>query len=184
MTMKSSHLLPAISLALLVCSHAPLQAAGAAAAAAAANAEKELAQARDAAPVTPYVLKNRSSFDNPGETARVPFWPVGWTKQKGMVAAVKAAAEPKITLDEKGFKVSSILLGSGTTPSLAVINGRAYSEGELIRMPRGSAPIRIRVQRINDGSVLLEHDSEKLVVSLRRPELNQHKDDELLDPNR
>ena len=182
--MKPSRLVPAISLAILVCGHAPLRAAGAAAAAAAAAAEKEQAQARDAAPATPYVLKNRSSFDNPGETARVPFWPVGWTKQKGAVAAAKAVAEPKITLDEKGFRLSSILLGSGSTPSLAVINGRAYSEGELIRLPRGTAPMRIRVQRINDGSVVLDHDSEKLVVSLRRPELSQHKDDELLDPNR
>jgi hypothetical protein len=136
--------------------------------------------------VPPYVLKNRSKFDDPGASARVPFWPVGWTKQKQNSTVVPVAAEPKVTLDEKSFRVSSILISSGTTPSLAVINGRAYGEGEFLRSPKGSsARTRIRVERINDGTVTIDYDDQKIVVPLRRPELNQHKpEDELLDPNR
>jgi hypothetical protein len=132
--------------------------------------------------VPPYVLKNRSEFNDPGDSARVPFWPVGWTKH-GHVAAPLAVAAPAVTLDERSFHVSSILISVGATPSLAVINGRAYGEGEFLHEPRGSG-LRIRVQRIKDGSVILEHDDQILTVPLRRPELNQHKDDPLLDPNR
>ena len=59
-----------------------------------------------------------------------------------------------MALDGKAFRVTSILISTGATPSLAVINGRAYSEGEFVRMPRtpGTAPVRVRVQRINDGT--------------------------------
>jgi hypothetical protein len=130
----------------------------------------------------PYVLKNRSKFNDPGELAHVPFWPVGWTKQKQGAVAVAVAAEPK----DKSFRVTSILISSGTAPSLAVINGRAYGEGEFLRMPKGAgARARIRVQRIDDGTVTLQYEDQKIVTPLRRPELNQHKpEDEILDPNR
>jgi hypothetical protein len=94
---------------------------------------------------------------------------------------------PKVLVDEKAFRVTSILIGSGTTPSLAVINGRAYSEGEFLRMPKGSPmpPVRIRVQRINDGNVILQNADQVLVASLVRPELSEKKAEELLlDPDR
>ena len=150
---------------------------------------KETAAKEEAAAPTivpPYVLKHRSTFNKPADTARVPFWPVGWTKLKQTSMAVAVAAEPKTTLDEKSFRVSSILLGSGAAPSLAVINGRAYGEGEFLRMPKGaSARAHIRVERITDGTVSLAYEDQKIVVPLRRPELNMHKpEDELLDPNR
>jgi len=146
---------------------------------------KEEVVPKDGAPPPPYVLKNRSSFNKPGATARVPFWPVGWSKQKPNSPVVAAAPTAAPTIDEKSFKVSSILIGNGGTASYAVINGRSYGEGELIRMPKSSQPVRIRVDRINDGYVILDHDSQKLTVPLRRQELNQHKpEDELLDPNR
>ena len=133
--------------------------------------------------VPPYVLKNRSKFDDPGESARVPFWPVGWTKQKQAAIAVAVAAAPKLAFDPKSFHVTSILIGGGTSPSLAVINDRAYAEGEFLRMPpKGSQRgRRIRVERITDGTVTLEHEDQKIVVPLRRQELNQHKPDD--DPN-
>jgi hypothetical protein len=137
--------------------------------------------------VPPYILKNRSKFNAPNASLRVPFWPVGWSKQKQAAVAVAAAvAEPKEVFDEKVFHVSSILISNGTDPSLAVINGRAYGEGEFLRMPKGSVGrIRVRVQRINDGAVTLEHEDQKFLVPLHRPELNQHKpEEELLDPNR
>jgi len=150
-----------------------------------AEAAKEEPLPKDAPPAPPYVLKNKSEFNTtPSDGARVPFWPIGWSKGKPVTVATTTAA-PTAKLTEAAFRLTSILLSTGTTPSLAVINGRPYSEGELLRFPRGSQPLKIRVARINDGSVILESSDEKLTVPLRRPELNHHEDnDPLLDPNR
>jgi hypothetical protein len=84
-------------------------------------------------------------------------------------------------LEDKHFKVTSILLGN---PSLAVINGRAYSEGEFLRAPKGKpgegATARVRVHRITDGSVILQHQDQTIVASLQRTELAPHKAEEVL----
>jgi hypothetical protein len=63
-----------------------------------------------------------------------------------------------------------------------VINGRAYSEGEFLRMPKtpGVASPRIKVQRITDGSVILENANQTLVATLARPELSNPKPEPLL----
>ena len=143
------------------------------------------AKSNEAAPPPPYELKNRSSFATADSNARAPFWPIGWVKRKAGAQAVVAV--PKIVLDGKNFKVTSILLGSGTTPSLAVINGRAYSEGEFLHLPKTTVPPipHIRVQRINDGNVVLQNADQILVASLQRPELNAKRPEELLlDPDR
>jgi hypothetical protein len=138
--------------------------------------------------IPPYELKNHSSFVSPTEITRVPFWPIGWVKRTAYTPAAVAIQEaPKVLLDEKAFRITSILIGTGSTPSLAVINGRAYSEGEFVRMPKtpGVAPIRVRVQRINDGTVILQHADQIMVAILQRPELSNRKPDEqLLDPDR
>ena len=155
----------------------------------------------DAAPVKPdasaakpeavpsYELKNRSKFAAVPATARAPFWPIGWVKRAkaGVVTAAPTVAAPRVLLDEKSFRVTSILLGTGTTPSLAVINGRAYSEGEFLRMPKGGTtpPARVRVQRINDGTVILQNADQIMVASITRPELsNKRTEDLVLDPDR
>ena len=163
-----------------------------------AKTESEPAKAEPAP--EPYQLKNRSSFACAGEGVRAPFWPIGWVHRKGVSSVVSAVAAPKSSLDEKNFRVTSILLGSGATPSLAVINGRAYSEGEFLKMPRGTAPVavaaapgapaaapapRIRVQRISDGSVVLQRAEEMVTISMQRQELAQKKAEEpLLDDER
>jgi hypothetical protein len=136
-------------------------------------------------PVPPYELKTRSSFVKMTEATRAPFWPIGWVKRAkaGAIAAAPVSVAPKVLLDEKSFRVTSILVGSGTTASLAIINGRPYSEGEFLRMPKapGTMPIRIRVQRINDGNVILQNGEQILVASLQRPELSNPKPEQLLD---
>ena len=147
----------------------------------------------------PYQLKNRSSFSCASEGTRAPFWPIGWVHRKGVSSVIATVATPKAALDEHAFRVTSILLGSGATPSLAVINGRAYSEGEFLKMPRGVAPVataapgtpavpaapRIRVQRISDGSVVLQRADEMVTVAMQRQELAQKKAEEpLLDEER
>ena len=124
-----------------------------------------------------YELKNRSSFVA-SATVRPPFWPIGWVKRETGVATAAAPTSPKFVLEEKGFTVSSILLGH---PSLAVINGRSYSEGEFLRMPKGTAgPVRIRVQRITDGSVQLAAEGQMISVALRREVLDSKKEPEEL----
>lgn len=151
---------------------------------------QEPASTASVAPVPDYQLKNRSFFAGVADNARAPFWPIGWVK-RARVGYVRQTAAPvdtaQVRLDERSFKVTSILLGSGTTPSLAVINGRAYSEGEFLRMPKGGATqqLRVRVQRINDGSVVLQNADQTLVASLQRPELSTKREEEpLLDPDR
>lgn len=139
--------------------------------------------------VPPYQLKNRSAFTVAPEVTRAPFWPIGWVKRSvGAPAQVQEAAPvAKVMLDEKSFKVTSILLGTGTTPSLAVINGRAYSEGEFLRMPKGTAVagVKVRVQRIHDGQVVLQNADQIVVATLQRPELSTKRTEEtLLDPDR
>ena len=136
------------------------------------------------AQVAKYELKNRSSFTPVSEQARAPFWPIGWVKRKKGIVATETHAAPTAILEDKHFKVTSILLGS---PSLAVINGRAYSEGEFLRTPKAKAgdvatgaPARVRVQRIADGSVVLQHQDQTIIASLQRTPLAPHKAEEVL----
>ena len=123
-----------------------------------------------AAPAAKYELKKKSAFTL-GTDRRAPFWPIGWVRGANETHT-KITEAPKQKIDEKAFAVTSILVGN---PSLAVVNGRAYSEGELIRMPKGTAPVKVRVQRVADGSVTLQHDDQTLVIAMHRPELSEHK---------
>ena len=140
--------------------------------------------AADATPAKPpadpgkYDLKKKSTFTLASDR-RAPFWQIGWVKNSKEVRTEIAQA-PKPKIDESAFNVTSILLGN---PSLAVVNGRAYSEGELLRMPKGSGspPVKIRVQQIGDGSVTLGCDQHTFTVTLKRPELAARKAEELLD---
>lgn len=130
----------------------------------------------------PYELKKRSSFEV-AAGLRPPFWPIGWVKRERNVLPSGAIA-PKFVLDARSFTVTSILLGP---PAIAVINGRAYEEGQIIRMARLAVPIaapaggmpaggpRIRVQRIADGQVWLQGEGQTVSVSLKRPELSERK---------
>ena len=127
-----------------------------------------------------YDLKKKSAFTLAADR-RAPFWPIGWVK-RASETHTEITDAPRQKIDEKAFAVTSILVGN---PSLAVVNGRAYSEGELIRMPKGSAPAKVRVQHVADGSVTLQHDDQTLVIAMHRPELSEHKADaDLLLENR
>jgi hypothetical protein len=125
--------------------------------------------AKPATDIEPYELKNKSSVSIPAGT-RPPYWPIGW-RPNG--APVQAAVPKGPNIDASYFKVTSILIGN---PSLALINGRSYEEGQFIRMPRGST-IRPRVFRILDGNVEVQIDTQTLNVPLVRPKLNDPKGD-------
>jgi hypothetical protein len=142
----------------------------------------------DAKPeVVPYQLKKRSVF-NLNANARAPFWPIGWVHRESSSPELQPGA--RFVLDEKNFSVTSILMGP---PAIAVINGRAYEEGQFLRQPRASAagtpasPVatganqpRVRVHRIADGQVSLAYDTQIIGIPLRRPELNERKASEEL----
>ncbi len=140
------------------------------------------ALAQDTPPGEKYELKTRSNFNLPG-TVRPPFWPIGWTRRDGSAPVPGVVVK---AFDETSFTVTSILLGN---PSLAVINGRAYTEGDVVRTPKPKdgkevkdAPVaRIRVQRILDGMVQLQaSDQTTISVPLRRAELSEKKPGEEL----
>lgn len=174
-----------VAAAFLVCApavHAVRPAADAAPPPPPKDAKPELPKSTE--PVPPYELKNKSSFANPVDITRAPFWPIGWVKRArtGPTMAAQQVEAPKVTIDASQFKVTSILIGSGATPSLAVINGRAYSEGEFLRMPKTGGPApRIRVQRISDGTVALQNGNQTLTAPLQRPELSNPKPEILLN---
>lgn len=136
----------------------------------AARAEEPAAAPAD------YALKNRSSF-NASDDTRAPFWPIGWSRKAadGAPVSVAAPVAARPTIDPASYKITSILLGS---PSLAVINGRAYEEGEYLKVPRAkdgapapaapkTAP-RIRVQKITDSAVMLQQGTEQVTVEFVR----------------
>ena len=136
----------------------------------AAPAAPAPAAAAATAPKPPYELKNKSVFTLT-EGVRIPFVPIGWVKpQAGVVATQEVAVDPN------SFRVTSILLGN---PSLAVINGRSYEEGQFLRVPRGST-VRAKVYRITDGKVLLQIDDKLYTAPLRRPELGERRPEEPL----
>ena len=141
------------------------------------------------APVQPYQLQRKSVFTATAEDQRAPFWPIGWVKQKGAAPKTTLSVVPRVKLDESSFKVTSILLGN---PSLAIINGRTYSEGEFLRQPRaagGAATVatsplpaggRIRVYRIDESGVTLQYLEQLLTVTIKQPKLSDKRADEEL----
>jgi hypothetical protein len=132
-------------------------------------------------PVGLYQLKSRSTFAAE-ESARSPFWPIGHVKRLKAADVTISTVPTEGPISPEMFNVTSIALGN---PSLAIINGRAYGEGEIIRMGRGpqasaaAQKVRIRVTRIVDGHVTLQSaQGESLTIPLRRPELTERKADD------
>lgn len=127
-----------------------------------------------------YRLNTRSVFAA-AEDARSPFWPIGWSPSKG--AAPSLLVVPRVDLDLTKFVLTSTMLGS---PAIAVINGRAYTEGETLKgaraalkmtvaPPPGTPYPKIRVQRIVDGSVMLECQGKLISLAMNRPTFGPRK---------
>lgn len=139
------------------------------------------AEAKSQADSGKYELQKRSTFTLAADH-RAPFWPIGRVKRANQGSPEVTNQAPKPKLDESAFTLTSIMLGN---PSLAVINARAYSEGEFIRLPKGSAPMKIRVQQIGDGTVSLNYENQIFTVTLKRQELAMRKaEPDLLDQDR
>jgi hypothetical protein len=133
-----------------------------------------------APPLGKYEVKVQSSF-RVDESTRPPFWPIGFVKRAATTAQPQAEQVVRTALTPESFAVTSVLLGN---PSLAVINGRAYGEGETIRTPKGAAAkgvkpapgLRVQVAKILDGRVVLQStDGQSIEVALRRGQLPERK---------
>ena len=140
-------------------------------AAAALAGSAHSAEAKTQADSGKYELQKKSTFTLAADR-RAPFWPIGWVKRANQAPSEVTKQAPKVKFDENAFVVTSIMLGN---PSLVVINARAYSEGELIRMPKGGAPMKVRVQQIGDGTVNLAYENQTFTIALKRGELAEHK---------
>jgi hypothetical protein len=105
-------------------------------------------------------IKNKSKF-TAAESMHNPFWPIGWTKTAPV--ALAAVAKTGDNISTSGFTVTSILLGN---PAVAVINGRDYQEGDMIRV--GGVKTNIEVVAIRDGEVVMRSGNSQIKVTMKR----------------
>ena len=132
------------------------------------------------AKVPPYQLKSHSDFNLAPDT-RTPFWPIGWVKSSASPSAPNMPAPVDFQLEARYFSVTSVLLGS---PALATINGRAFGEGEVLPVMRGSERLKVILRAIRDGGVTLDYNKQRLFVPLRQdlaPRPSDEKPAELKD---
>ena len=111
-----------------------------------------------------FKLKNRSSF-SAGETARNPFWPIGWVKNSG---PAESTTEVQVDIRPEDFALSSISIFGSTR--LALINGRARGEGDYVPLTVNGRKIRVAVVAIQDGAVVLRYENKDFTVMLKRKE--------------
>jgi hypothetical protein len=136
--------------------------------------------AEPVATIPAYELRKRSVCELP-DGFRSPFLPVGWKRpvETGTAQAPIAAGG----FAETDFSLTSVLLGA---PSLAVINGRSYSEKEYLRLPKElQAKGKVQVVRIGDGLVVLQAGSQQLTIPQRRSDLPAKRPElEVISPDR
>lgn len=110
-----------------------------------------------------FKLSHRSEVTSETIT-RNPFWPIGWSKSTD--TPISASAVSHALLKPEDFLVSSILLSGDS--SMAVINGKEFSQGESKPVQVGGQKIEVQVVAIQDGEVILAYDQHNLSVPLRR----------------
>jgi hypothetical protein len=108
-----------------------------------------------------FEVKNRSTFVFE-EQARNPFLPIGWVKPKH--ALIEQAVAGAV-LKPEDFLLSSILLGR---VPLAVINGKAYTEGDVAPIAVGEKKVLVKVEEITDGEVVLSYLDRDIRIPLKR----------------
>lgn len=115
-----------------------------------------------ALPAARFQLKNRSAF-TAANAAHNPFWPIGWNK--GSSAMVAGAASSTMALRADNFEVTAILLND---PPMAVVNGKAMAEGELLPMTIGGQKVAVQLASVQDGQIVIRYQNSNIVVPLRR----------------
>jgi hypothetical protein len=117
-----------------------------------------------AAPQRPaFELKAKSSFAL-DESARNPFWPIGWKP-----AAVRTGPIEQVgtEIQASAFLVSSITVD--TTGRYAIINGKVMNEGQVFGLQLGNQTYHMTVKAIQDGQVIIQRGrDQQIAVPLRR----------------
>ena len=109
-----------------------------------------------------FKLKRRSTFKLQ-ESARNPFWPIGWTKPTAVAPTVTGTPVVEVAeLHPQDFQLTAILLG---TPAMVVINGKEYVEGDFLKMPGGA---KVQLARVLDGQVILRFGGKNYPIILQR----------------
>jgi len=113
-------------------------------------------------------IVRRSTFESPA-AARDPMLPIGWQKQGGIVTdGAPAARTAESFIVPAAFVISSISLDR---IPLAVINGKAYGEGDLMPFSAGGEKIQIQIYAIRDGAVTLRYKAYQVVCPIRTAQL-------------
>jgi hypothetical protein len=119
-------------------------------------------------------IKNHSEYKL-GKVSRNPFWDIGWQKPGVVATDVKAKTNivvaptppPAPVITPQDFNVTSISTGQ---VSLAVVNGKAYAEGDLIPVTTPQGRINVQVFYIRDGEVAFRYQNKTVVSPLKRHE--------------
>ncbi|MGB8354896.1 MAG: hypothetical protein WCD79_13455 [Chthoniobacteraceae bacterium] len=113
-----------------------------------------------------YVIKHRSEFSY--TSPHNPFCPIGWVRGADPTQNT-AVAETVAPISANNFVVSGISISP--TP-IALINNKECAEGETIEARYGDQILKIKVLRINDGSVVLQYQNKAYTIPLKHPTLS------------
>ena len=111
-------------------------------------------------------VAHRSTFESPA-AVRDPLTPIGWQKQGPVVLAANGSTVARTVesyILPAAFVVSSISLDR---IPLAVINGKAYGEGDTMPFNAGGERIQIQIFAIRDGAVTLRYKAFQLICPIR-----------------
>lgn len=112
-------------------------------------------------------IVRHSAFDA-STSPRDPFLPIGWKKVATVVApsggGMIAAPTTESYIKPEAFVVTSISLDR---IPLAVINGKAYGEGDMIPFVAGTEHIRLQIVLIRDGEVTLRYKNYSIACLIR-----------------
>ncbi len=119
-------------------------------------------------------ITGRSSF-TAAPSARNPFWPIGWSKESKKAAPVVTktgtpAPPSDAFFTPERFVVSSISISH---LPLAVVNGNAYGEGDLIPFRDGERVVNVQVFSIRDGKVLLRFNQKTIEAQIKTETLQK-----------
>jgi hypothetical protein len=109
----------------------------------------------------PYRAKSRSEF-KVASGAHDPFWPIGYAHHEIAVAAPEQ--KPMFELKASLFNVSSISVSG--QDRFAVINKKIFGVGDSVMVPVGSQKVVIRVAAIEDGTVTLQYEAQRVSVPI------------------
>lgn len=97
-------------------------------------------------------------------TLRDPFQPVRAAMSAGELANSLAAASSAIDPKRLGVQLTGTLLDSRRR--VALIDGHAYKEGELVRLGPKDRPVEFELIHVNRGGIVLEFNDKQFDVAI------------------